>query len=134
MLEPAVIPHARIERVLTRMTEWRVANIVRQTHGFYQQFIESEFGCNRPRNLRDLERMCQSGAIKVALMVDEHLSLIDQPSERRAMNNAVTVALKLSPVRVILLGMHTPATARLMSSVGRETGMMITVGHAGRSQ
>ena len=44
---------------------------------FYQGVIETQRSGDRARDLCDLERMCQAGAVQIALMIDEHLSFVD---------------------------------------------------------
>ena len=50
------------------------------------------------RDLRDFQRMREAGAVQVALVIDEHLGLVDQPAERGGMDDAVAVALVLRAV------------------------------------
>jgi hypothetical protein len=95
VLESAVIPQAFVERVLPRVTEWRMAEIVRQADGFRQRLIELERARDRACDLRDLERVRDARAIQIALVIDEHLRLVNQPPEGARMDDAIAIALVL---------------------------------------
>ena len=91
--------HAGRQCVLPRVSERRVAEIVRQRDGFDEVFVERQRARNRAPELSDLERMREPGAVQIALVVDEDLRLVDEAPERRAMHDAVTVALMLAARR-----------------------------------
>ena len=107
---------AVVERVLAGMAEWRVAQVMRQRDGFDQIFIQPEFAGDRAAELGHFERMGQPGAKQVALVVQEDLGLVDQAPERRAVDDAVAVALELIARGGRGLGV-TPA-ARLLRVAG----------------
>jgi hypothetical protein len=48
-----------------------------------QCLVQAERARDGARDLRDLERMREPGAIQVALVVDEDLCLVDEAAERR---------------------------------------------------
>ena len=80
------------------VAERRVAEVVGQADGLGQHLVELERARDGARDLRDLERMRQAGAVQVALVVDEDLGLVHQPAERGGMHDAVAVALVFGPV------------------------------------
>ena len=84
VLEPAVFAHAFIERVLAGMSKRRVPEIVRQADGLGEGLVDAQRTRDGAPDLRDLERMRDSRAVQVALVIDEHLGLVDQPPERIA--------------------------------------------------
>jgi len=81
-----------IERSLTSMTEWRMAEIVRERQRFGEVLVQSECARERAGNLRDLKRMRQSRAIVITLVIDEDLRLVRQPAKRSGVDDSVAVA------------------------------------------
>ena len=96
VLEAAVVAHARIERVLAGVAEGRVAEVVGQADGLGQRLVEPQRARDRAGDLRHLHRVRQAGAVQVALVVDEHLGLVDQAPEGVGVDDAVAVALELA--------------------------------------
>ena len=88
-----------MQRILPGMTEWRVAEVVRQRNGLDQVFVELQVARDRPRDLRDLQAMRQARAKQVAFVVDEDLRLVFEPAKRGRVNDAVAVALELAARR-----------------------------------
>ena len=84
----------RIQCVLTCVTKWGVPQIMGQGYSLDEVFIQLQGTRNTPAQLRDFERVCQTGTKKVAFMVQKDLGFVDQTSERRGMNDAVPVTLK----------------------------------------
>ena len=80
------------------VAERRVAQVVREADRLGQRLVERECARDAARDLRHLQRVGQPGAVKVALVVDEDLGLVDEAAERRRMHDAVAVALVLGPV------------------------------------
>jgi len=74
--------------------------------------------------------MRQAGSVKIALMVNKYLRLVDQPSKGRGMHDAITVALKFAPVSMRGFGILAPATGGLQSSVRGQTRIRINVSPA----
>ena len=98
-----------IERALACMAEGRVAEIVAERDRLGQILVQAERPCDRPRDLRHLERVRQAGAVVVALGRNENLRFVGQAAERLAVQDAVAVALKAGPVRT---GLHFPFASR----------------------
>ncbi len=55
VLEAAEFAHAAVERVLARVPERRVAEIVREADRFGQRFVQPQRACDRARDLRDFD-------------------------------------------------------------------------------
>ncbi len=110
MVEPAVDREAVVERAFARMPERRMTEIVGERAGLREVLVEAERAGERPRNLRDLERVGQTGAIVVALVVDEHLGLVREPAKRGAMDDAVAIAAKIVTCRAWWLIVEAAAT------------------------
>jgi hypothetical protein len=81
-----------IKSALAGMTERRVTEVVRQRQRLGEILVQSERTGERAGNLRDLKRVCQSRAIVIALVIDEDLRLVRQPSKSRGMDDSVAVA------------------------------------------
>ena len=81
------------KRVLAGMAERRVAQVVRQGNGLDQVLVEPQRTRNGAAQLRHLQRVRHARAKQVTLVVQEDLRLVDQPPERRGMNDAVAIAL-----------------------------------------
>ena len=125
MFETAVFTHATVECVLSGVTEWRVAEIVRQTDCLDKILVEPERAGNCPGNLSDLKRVRQSSAIKITLVVNENLGLVHQTAKRRRMNYTVPIPLKFAAKGRRLFGKSSSGRALLIRRVGRQicTGM-----------
>ena len=93
VLEAAPLAHAFIERILARVAERRMTQVVRQADGFNQVFVEPQRARDRTAQLRDFERMREPRAKQIALVVQEHLGLVDQPAKRRRVHDTIAVAL-----------------------------------------
>jgi len=70
-----------------------MAQIVCQADRFGERLVQLQGGRNGARDLRDLHGMRQTGAVQIALVIDEHLGLVDQCAKGVRMNNAIAVAL-----------------------------------------
>ena len=97
------------ERTLARVAEGRMPQIMPERDRLGQVLVQPQGARHRARDLRDLERMRQSGAVVVALGRDEHLRLVGKPPERLGMDDAVPVTLETGTVGT---GLHLPQAAR----------------------
>ena len=93
VLEAAVRAHAFVERVLAGVPERRVAEIVREADRFGQRFVELQCARDRAGDLRDFDRVREPRAVQIALVIDEHLRLVDQAAKGGGMDDAIAVAL-----------------------------------------
>ena len=119
VVEPAMVRHAGVERVLAGMAEGGVAEIVAEGDRLGEVVVEPERPGERAGDLRDFDRVGQAGAEMIALVVDEHLRLVGEAAEGGRMDDAVPVALELRPGRRRRLGNETPRRARRIGRVGR---------------
>jgi len=94
VLEAAVLGHALAQRVLPGVAEGRVAQVVRQGDGLDQVLVQTQSAGNVARQLCHLQRVRQARAEQIALVVEEHLRLVDQAAKRAGVHDAVAVALK----------------------------------------
>lgn len=120
MLETAVLAHAGIQRILTRMTERRMAQIVRQCNRFDEVFIDMQNARDGAPDLRDLKTVREPRTKQIALMIDEYLRFVLEPAKRGAVNDPVAVALEFGARRS--RGFEVLPTFRLtgMGGVGSE--------------
>ena len=82
MLEP--VRAEFVQGLLARMAERRVPQIMRQTDGLGQVFIEPQCPGDGAGDLRNFQRMGQPGAVQIAFRRKEHLCLLLEPTERLA--------------------------------------------------
>ena len=114
VVEAAVLSHAGVERILAGVPERRMAEIVAKRDRFREIVVEPQGASERARDLRHLDRVGKAGAEMVALVIDEHLSLMGETAEGGGMDDAVAVALEVGPRRRRRLGDQ----ARRPSGVG----------------
>ena len=119
VVEPAVVGHAGVERVLAGVAERGVAEIVAERDRLGEVVVEPERAGERAGDLRDLDRMGEAGAEMVALVMDEHLGLVGEAAEGGRMDDAVPVALELGSGRRRRLGNEAPGRARRIGRIGR---------------
>src|SRR5690606_23677665 len=98
----------------------RVAQVVRQRNSLDQVFVEPQRTRDAAPELRHFQRMREAGAEQVALVVEEHLRLVDQAAKRGGMNDAVAVALEGGTRRGLRLEKAAPAAVRGVAGIGRE--------------
>ena len=109
-----------VEDALAGMTERRVPEIVAERDGFGQLFVEPQHLGDASRNLRDLQRVRQARAVVIAGRREEHLRLVLQPAERLAMNDAIAIALKRRPDRILRLRPNAPLAVGALCGLRRE--------------
>ena len=109
MIEAAIGLQAFVQRVLAGVAERRMAEIMDQRHAFRQILVELHGAGERARDLGDLDRVGQTGAIMVAVVCDEDLRLVFQAAEGRRMDDAVAVALEVAARRACRFGIE-PST------------------------
>src|ERR1700722_8604220 len=112
MVETSVISHAIVERILPRMAEGRMAEVMRQCEGFGEVLIEPQGSCERTGDLRDLDRMGEARAKMVPFMVKKDLRLVRQAPKCRGMDDPVAIALEFGACRGGRLGYQAAARAR----------------------
>ena len=93
VIEPAERLHDDIQCVLAGVAERRMAQIMGQRQRLGQVLVQPQSASNGAGDLRDLNTVGQPGAVEIALVVDENLCLILEFPKRRAVDDAVAVAL-----------------------------------------
>jgi hypothetical protein len=91
-------PHCRIEGFLSRVSEWRVADIVYQSESFDQINIQSKLCRDGAGNLRNFEGMRQPVPEVIRVPSGEYLGLRLKPAKGSRMDYAVAVSLKIVAV------------------------------------
>ncbi len=109
VIEPAVAAHGGVQRLLARVAEGRVAEVVSKGERLREVLVELEKPREAARDLRDLDRVGKARAEMVALVEDEHLRLVLQAPEGPAVDNAIAVALPGRARRVLRLGVSAAA-------------------------
>ncbi len=94
MVEPAMIGERALQRILARMAEGRVADIVRQAERLGQVLVQPQRARDRPADLRHFQAVGQPDTEMVAIGRHEDLRLVTQPSEADRMDDPVAVALE----------------------------------------
>src|SRR5277367_3135311 len=112
----SMLPHRGIECFLPRMSERRMPNVVHQRQHLDQTCVQPKLCGNRPRDLRDFNRVCQPVAKMIGVPPCKNLRLRFEPAKRTRMDDAITVALKGVAVGMRRLGMA--ASARLLYAHG----------------
>src|SRR5665213_3547847 len=81
VVEAAEPAQGCVECALAGVTERRMTEIVRQRQGLGQVLVEPERARQRTGYLYDLKCVGQSGAVMIALVIDEHLRLVREAAE-----------------------------------------------------
>ena len=132
VVEPAPALHPRLQHILSRMAERRVAEIMAKADGLGEIGVETQRPGQRPRDLRHLKRMGQPGAEMVALVGYEDLGLLLQPPEGRGMDDAVAVAREGCAGGAGLLGIQPAARGGPVHGVRCAVGRQVAGVLSGR--
>jgi len=122
MIEAAVRSHQFVEHILAGVAKRRMAKIMGKRKRLGEIVVEAERTGKRARDLTDFERMGEPGAEMVALVRNEDLRLVGQPPERRAMDDAVAIALKYRARWRMRLRDQPSAASRRIGGVMRARG------------
>src|SRR3970040_1870576 len=104
VLEPSELAHAFVERILARVAEGRMPEVVREAHRFDEVFVETHRPGDGTRDLGDLEIMRQARGVEIPFVVDENLCLVDQAPKCRRVNDPIAVTLKFGAVQGRVFG------------------------------
>ena len=88
------IPEQRVERLLARVAERRVPEIVAEPDRLDEVLVQPQRSSDAARDPGGLERVRQTRAVVVAGGIDEDLRLVHQPPERLRVHDPVAVALE----------------------------------------
>ena len=131
VIKARVFGHATMQLILARMTERRMAEVVRQGHRLGEIGVQTQRLGQGPRDLRHLKAMGQAGAVIVALMRHKDLGLLLQASEGAGVDDPVPVPGEGRPDAAFRLGMPTTAALRRIAGV-RGSGEGPHVNDSGR--
>ena len=91
------------------MAEGRVPEVVGQRQRLGEVLVHPENTADRARDLRHLQAVGEARAVVIPLVIDEDLGLVLEPAERRAVDNAVAVALEGRSRAAFQFWVETPA-------------------------
>ena len=120
VVEAAVLLHQAREHALARVAERRVAEVVREHDRLGELLVQAQRARDRARDLARLDRVGESIAQVVALVIDEHLGLVLEPPERARVHDPIAIALERGAMAVLGLGVHAPARRRARDRPRRE--------------
>ena len=101
------------------MAEGRVPEIVRQRQRLGEVLVHPENTADRARDLRHLQAVGEARPVVIPLVIDEDLGLVLEAAKRRAVDDAVAVALKGRPRTAFRFRVETPAAPLGKRGVGR---------------
>ena len=104
----AALAQHLVERLLARMAERRMPEIVAEADRLDEILVQPQRAGDAAGDARRLERVRQPRAEVVALGVDEDLRLVAEPAERLRVDDAVAVALERRAQPALLLGRLRP--------------------------
>lgn len=81
-----------------------VSDVMDERQSFDQINIQSELGCDRPRDLRDFKGVRQAISKVVGVSASENLGFGFEATESSRVNHAVTVPLKIIAIRMRRFG------------------------------
>src|SRR5260221_5172010 len=87
----AVRAHERVQLSLSRVTKWRMPDVVHQRQRLGKLGVESQRGRNRAGNLRNFQRVRQTIPEMVGETRGKYLCLRFQAAKCARMNNAVAI-------------------------------------------
>ena len=112
------VGHAALQLILPRMTEGRMAQVVRQGDGLRQISVQSQGLGKGTGNLRHFQAVGQSGSIVVAFMGHEHLGLFLEPAKGAGMDDAVPVPGKGRAGPAFRLGIRPAPALERVTGIG----------------
>src|SRR4030095_6962850 len=95
--------YERAQDPLAGVAERRVAQVVTKRDRFGQLLVQPQHLRDRPRDLRDLERVRQARAIVVASRREEDLRLVLETTEGLGVDDAIAIALERRADRILSL-------------------------------
>ncbi len=92
------------------MPKRRMTQVMGQRQRFGQILVKTKLTGQSARDLRNLKRVGQPGAVVIALVKHENLGLVLEPAKSGGMDDAVTIAAKSAPPQARRL-VKSPASA-----------------------
>ncbi len=121
----AALAQQLVERLLARVAERRMAEVVTDRDRLGQILVQPQRPRDAARDAGRLERVREARAEVVALGIDEDLRLVAQPAERLRVDDPVAVALERRPQPALLL--RRLAAARLVRAHGERREPLLLV-------
>ena len=112
----AALAQHRVERLLARMAERRVPEVVPEPDRLDEVLVQAKRAPDAARDTGRLERVREPRAEMVALGIDEDLRLQPQTAERLRVDDPVAVALERRPKPALVL--REVAPTRLVGAHG----------------
>jgi len=112
--------HGCIQSILPGMTERRMTKVMGQRERLSQIFIQTQGPRDSARNLSDLQRMCETRAVVIALVINEDLCLVLKPPERAGMNNPVAIALVTAAISAFGLRVEPAPRCQWIAGIRRQ--------------
>ena len=81
VLKTAERAHAFVQRILPRVTERRVSQVVRERNGLDQILIQPQIARQRAGDLRHFHAVREARAKQIAFVIDEHLRFVLQSAK-----------------------------------------------------
>jgi hypothetical protein len=122
VIEPARIGHRLPKRVLSRVPERRVADVMGQAQSFREVLVQPQGTRQGAADLRDLETVGQADAEVVAVRRHEDLRLVPEPTERDGVDDPVAITLEGIARPACLLIVQTVETPARTGRIGRVRG------------
>src|SRR4051794_19024842 len=119
VIEAAESSGCFIQRLLARMPERRMSQIVRQRDGLRQVLVQGQNPRQGAGDLRHFEAMRQAGAVEIAFVLHEHLRLVLEAPEGGGMDDTVAITLIAGAGGALRLGMEAAAA---FGGMGGTTG------------
>ena len=100
VIESAVVRHCFVEGGLAGVAEGRVAQVVGERDRLGERFIGTQGGGEAPRDLGCFQCVRQPGSEMVMQRRREHLRLVFESSESRALDDTMAVKLERTSQRI----------------------------------
>ena len=121
----AALAQQLVERLLARVAERRMAEIVAEPDRLDEILVQPERPRDAARDARRLERVREPRAEVVALGVDEDLRLVPQPAERLRVDDAVAVALERRAQPALVLCVRAAAALVRANGERRQPALLV---------
>ena len=127
MIEAAVVLEQAVEGFLAGMAEGRMSEVMRESNGFGQIFIESERAGQGASDRRDFHGVGQSCAVMVAGAIEEDLGFVFETAKGSRMDDAGDIALVFATPAVRRLRVEASARGRRFLGERCESPVFVTL-------
>ncbi|MDT4842653.1 hypothetical protein FQZ97_765650 [compost metagenome] len=112
--------HAGIQRVLARVAERRMAQVVGQGNGLHQILVELQRSGDAAPELRHFERVRQTRAEQITFVIQKHLGLVNQAAKRGGVDHTIPVTLESRACGCFRLGVSATTALRRVAGIRRQ--------------